>query len=80
MAKIKFENWIWEQAAIKKKHLHSNNVIFTADMFCQHCKDKAKLKVFMHRCSTSKCSHRTSKIDNHVDGKDIFNLGFFTLE
>ncbi len=33
LAKIKFEEWLWEQAAAAIHHLHSDNWVFTAKSF-----------------------------------------------
>jgi hypothetical protein len=33
IAKLKFEQWLWEQARVSVKHYHSNNGIFQAEIF-----------------------------------------------
>ena len=33
MGKQRFEEWLWEQAAVEVKHYHSDNGVFTANMF-----------------------------------------------
>ena len=38
-AKLRFEEWLWEQAAARVKHYHSNNGVFTAEMFTDACRD-----------------------------------------
>jgi hypothetical protein len=40
MAKIRFEEWLWEMAAAEISHLHFDNGVFTADMFPEDCKLK----------------------------------------
>lgn len=46
IAKICFEDLHWEQAAVKVKHLHSNNDVFTADIFRRDCEEKGQLQSF----------------------------------
>jgi uncharacterized membrane protein len=41
-----FEEWLWETAAAEISHLHSDNGIFTADMFCAVCKMKHQTQRF----------------------------------
>jgi len=40
MTKILFEEWLWEMAAAEINHLHSDNGVFTDDMFGKDCKSK----------------------------------------
>jgi hypothetical protein len=46
MSKVRFKEWLWEMAAIEITHLHSDNGIFTADMFRDDCKSKHQLQSF----------------------------------
>ncbi len=46
MSKMHFEEWLWEIAAAEISHLHSDNGIFTADMFCADCKMKNQTQSF----------------------------------
>ena len=45
MSKVRFEEWFWEMAAAEIKHLHSDNGVFTADMFRDDCKMKHQSQV-----------------------------------
>jgi hypothetical protein len=47
MAKVHFEEWLWETAAAKISHLHSDNRFFTADMFCADCKNEELVSKFL---------------------------------
>lgn len=38
MAKISFEQWLWEAARVSVKHYHSDNGVFQADLFTEACK------------------------------------------
>ena len=46
ISKIRLEEWLWEMAAAKISHLHSDNEVFTADMFCEDCKSKHQSQSF----------------------------------
>eukprot|EP00804_Cyclotella_cryptica_P014513 CCRYP_004809-RB/>CCRYP_004809-RB protein AED:0.52 eAED:0.36 QI:0/0/0/1/0/0/2/0/183 len=46
MSKMRFEEWLWEIAAAEISHLHSDNGIFTADMFRADCKQKHQSQSF----------------------------------
>ena len=46
MSKVRFEEWLWEMAAAEIKHLHSDNGVFTADMFRDDCKIKHQSQSF----------------------------------
>ena len=46
MSKIYFEEWLWEMVAAEITHLHSDNGIFTTDMFCADCKSKHRSESF----------------------------------
>jgi hypothetical protein len=46
LGKIKFEEWLWEQACVEVKHYHSDNGIFTADMFRGDCNKKGQTQSF----------------------------------
>jgi hypothetical protein len=46
MSKVRFEEWLWEMAAVEITHLHSDNGIFTADMFREDCKSKHQSQSF----------------------------------
>ena len=57
MSKMHFEEWLWEMAAAEISHLHSDNGIFTADMFCDDCKmnEESDSEFLGSWCQTSKC-------------------------
>jgi hypothetical protein len=46
MSNVCFDKWFWEMAAAEIKHLHSDNVVFTADMFHDDCKIKHQSQSF----------------------------------
>ena len=46
LSKVKFEEWLWEQAAAEIRHLHSDNGIFTSDVFRTDCDDKGQTQSF----------------------------------
>ena len=46
LSKIRFEEWLWEQAAVEIRHLHGDNGIFTADMFREDCQKKSQAQSF----------------------------------
>ena len=45
-AKLRFEEWLWKQAAVCVKHYHSNNGVFNAEMFENVCKDDGQTQSF----------------------------------
>ena len=45
-AKLHFEQWLWEQACGKVKHYHSDNDIFTAELFKEACSDADQTQSF----------------------------------
>ena len=47
ISKMHFKEWLWEMAAAEISHLHSDNGIFTADMFCADCKMKNQTQSFL---------------------------------
>jgi hypothetical protein len=46
MSKVRFEEWLWEQAAAEVSHFHSDNGVFTADLFREDCKRKGQSQSF----------------------------------
>jgi hypothetical protein len=46
LGKQKFEEWLWEQAVVEVKHYHSDNGVFTADMFLEDCNNKGQSQSF----------------------------------
>ena len=46
MGKLKFEEWLWNQAADEIKHLHGDNGIFTSDIFKKIARRNFTLRVF----------------------------------
>ena len=46
-AKLKFKQWLWETAQAKVQHYHSDNGVFTAEMFKEDCADKQQAKRFI---------------------------------
>ena len=46
MSKIQFQEWFGEIAAAKISHLHSDNGVFTVDMFHEVCKSKRESQSF----------------------------------
>lgn len=46
LGKQRFEEWLYEQAAAVVKHYHSDNGIFTADMFRTDCDKKGQQQTF----------------------------------
>eukprot|EP01082_Thalassiosira_pseudonana_P009463 g8665.t1 g8665 contig3:647373-650417(+) len=45
MSKVRFEEWLWEQAAAEVSHFHSDNGVF-ADLFREDCKRKGQSQSF----------------------------------
>ena len=39
-SKLRFEEWLYEQAAVTVKHYHSDNGVFTAELFCDSCAEQ----------------------------------------
>lgn len=62
MAKVRFEEWLWNQAAAEIKHLHSDNGIFTADMFVKDCRDKHQTQSF----SGVHAQHQNSRAERSI--------------
>ena len=46
MSKLRFEEWLWEQAAARVKHYHSDNGVFTAEHFQEACRDGGQTQSF----------------------------------
>eukprot|EP00804_Cyclotella_cryptica_P017353 CCRYP_020903-RA/>CCRYP_020903-RA protein AED:0.09 eAED:0.09 QI:0/-1/0/1/-1/1/1/0/153 len=46
MSKVGSEEWLWEMAAGEITRLHSDNGVFTAEMFCEDCKSKHQSQSF----------------------------------
>ena len=46
MAKEKFEEWLWDLAAVEIRHFHSDNGIYTADEFKADCSSKDQTQSF----------------------------------
>ena len=46
MSKLCFEEWIWEQAAARVKHYHSDNGVFTAEVFKKACQESGQTQSF----------------------------------
>eukprot|EP01082_Thalassiosira_pseudonana_P005723 g5374.t1 g5374 contig2:418133-419951(-) len=46
MSKVRFEEWLWEQAAAEVSHFHSDNGVLTADLFREDCKRKGQSQSF----------------------------------
>ena len=46
MAKVKFEEWLWDLAAVEIRHFHSDNGIYTADEFKADCSRKDQTQSF----------------------------------
>ena len=46
MAKREFEDWLWEEARLLVKHYHSDNGVFTAEMFTDACKEDGQSQSF----------------------------------
>ena len=45
-AKLKFEQWLWEQARASVKHYHSYNGIFQVKIFTDSCKKEGQTQSF----------------------------------
>ena len=61
MGKLKFEEWLWNQAAVEIKNFHGDNVIFTSDVFQKYFLKKGESK------SVSDAILSLSKTDAAVD-------------
>ena len=46
MAKEVFEEWLKEKSWVEIKHYHSDNGVFTAEEFCEDCKEKNQKQYF----------------------------------
>ena len=46
LSKIRFEEWLWDQAAAAVSHYHSDNGVFTAELFKEACKDDGQTQSF----------------------------------
>ena len=62
MANIRLEEWLCEQASTETKHLHSDNGVFTADMFRKYFQEKGKLQFF---CGVG-AQHQYSQADHNI--------------
>ena len=38
MSNMEFEEWRWERCAVELKNLHSDNYVFTDEIFREECK------------------------------------------
>ena len=45
-AKREFEDFLWETARVSVKHYHSDNGVFTAEMFKESCKEDGQTQSF----------------------------------
>ena len=45
-SKLRFEEWLYEQAAITVKHYHSDNGVFTAESFRDACAEQDQTQSF----------------------------------
>jgi transposase InsO family protein len=46
VAKLKFEEWLWEQARVSVRHYHSDNGVFQAEIFTDACKEAHQTQSF----------------------------------
>ncbi len=46
MANIFFGQWLWESTTAEICHLHSDNGIFSAELFVKDCKNKFQTRSF----------------------------------
>ena len=46
MGKAAFEDWIWNLAGVMAKHYHSDNGIYTSELFRSDCTDKQQTQSF----------------------------------
>ena len=45
-AKLRFEQWLWDEACGKVKHYHSDNGVFTAELFKEACEEAQQTQSF----------------------------------
>ena len=45
-SKLRFEEWLWEQAAARVKHYHSDNGVFSAKLFKESCREGGQTQSF----------------------------------
>ena len=45
-AKIRFEDWLYNEAATRVKHYHSDNGVFTAELFTKQCSEDGQTQSF----------------------------------
>ena len=45
-SKLGFEEWLWEVARERVKHYHSDNGVFTADLFKEACAEEHQTQSF----------------------------------
>ena len=62
MSKQRFEEWLYEQAMVEIKQLHSDNGVFVADEFKQDCKEKKQKQSF----SGVGAQHQNSKAERAI--------------
>ncbi|KAL7504670.1 hypothetical protein ACHAXN_002258 [Cyclotella atomus] len=46
VAKLKVEEWLWEQARVSIQHYHSDNGVFQAEIFTEACKEAHQTQSF----------------------------------
>jgi hypothetical protein len=46
MSKLKFEEWLWEQARVSVRHYHSDNGVFTSSLFKEACAEEKQSQSF----------------------------------
>jgi hypothetical protein len=46
MSKLKFEEWLWEQARVSVCHYHSDNGVFTLSLFEEACAQEKQTQSF----------------------------------
>jgi transposase InsO family protein len=46
MSKLKFEEWLWEQARVSVRHYHSDNGVFTSELFKEACAEEKQTQSF----------------------------------
>ena len=46
LSKRNFEDWLWEEARLRIKHYHSDNGVFTAELFTDACKEDGQTQSF----------------------------------
>ena len=66
MSKIKFEEWLWDIAAVEIKHIHSDNGIYCADEFKADCASKDQTQSMSGvGAKHQKCSCRACHTNRH---------------